>query len=232
MLPAGFRAIPSGHPLAALDGLGLGRRARLQVLARVAPAGDRWFFAGVAEHGGRCSPEPVLAGQFSRGPYLAHNWIELSVLTDAVAHPADGKSVRVAGTPLELRLLRRLAKLVPPGGHLMVEYESPHRRETFEGLVRGIPPAATPLGHALFQAGSGDSFKDWYYAEGGMEGPRKLQGNRARDAADLRRKWTALWRDLTGFLKGPRPGPLYAGARRNARSVLQQIDRMGVRSRA
>jgi len=231
MRQAGLRAIPKTHPLAALDGLALGRDARLKVHARVAPTGDRWFFAGVAEHAGRCGAAPVLAGQYSRGPSPGHNWVELSILSDRVAHPTDGTSLPIAGTPLERKLLRLLARLVPPGGHLMVEYESPHRRETFEGLIHGIPPVATPLGHALFQAGSGDSFKDWYYAEGGMEGPRKLQGNRALDAADRRRKWRALQQELNAFLRTARGGPLDATAGHNARSVLRQIDRVAVRSR-
>jgi hypothetical protein len=190
------------------------------VRARPAPAGDRWYFLGTAAAGTRRGKEPLLAGQFARGPYQAHHWVELSVLADAVPHPAGGKPIAVAGTALERRLLVRLTRLIPPGGHLMVEYESAHRRETFDALVHGVPAAATPLGHALFRAGAGDSFKDWYYAEGGMEGPRKLQGNRALDAADRRRQRAALQRELRAFLRGKLGS---ADDRARARAVLHAL---------
>ncbi len=220
MAATGFRHPPPRHPLAQVDALPLGREACLRVLMRRLPMGERWAFTGVAHAGGCSGPEPVVAGQLSRGPYAAHNWVELSVLTDAVRHPDGGAPIRIAGTALELRLLRRLARLVPRGGHVMVEYESPHRRETFDGLLHGVPPVATPLGLTLFLAGTGDSFKDWYYAEGGMEGPRKLQGNRALHAADRRRQWEALRRELKTYLR--QHGSLPEAVRARARTVLDR----------
>jgi hypothetical protein len=216
----GFRRPPPHHPLAQIDALPLTGKACLRVVMRRLVVGERWAFAGVAQTGRRSGPEPVVAGQISRGPYAAHNWVELSVLTDVVKDPDGGAPIRIAGTALELRLLRRLARLVPSGGHVMVEYESPHRRETFDGLLHGVPPVATPLGLMLFLAGTGDSFKDWYYAEGGMEGPRKLQGNRALNAADRRHKWEALRRELQTYLR--RHGALPEAVRARARTVLDR----------
>ena len=47
--------------------------------------------------------------------------------------------------------------------------------DTERALRHWVPPAATPLGLALLQAGC-RWFKDWYFPEGGREGGTKLQG--------------------------------------------------------
>ncbi|HEV3408624.1 MAG TPA: DUF1122 family protein, partial [Gaiellaceae bacterium] len=70
-------------------------------------------------------------------------------------------------------LVAALAALLPPGGYLMIAYGDD---ETERGLKRRFPPAVTPLGKALLDAGC-TWFKDWYYPEGWMEGGMKLQGN-------------------------------------------------------
>ena len=71
-------------------------------------------------------------------------------------------------------LVAALAALLPPGGYLMIGYGDD---ETERGLKRRFPPAVTPLGKALLDAGC-TWFKDWYYPEGWMEGGMKLQGNK------------------------------------------------------
>jgi hypothetical protein len=90
--------------------------------------------------------------------------------------------VTLDGQPHDIRdgdndraLFQMLAALVPPGGHLMVEYDSPFHEATARMLTLGYPPVTTPLGRRLFQAGV-RSYRDWYISEGGREGPRKLQG--------------------------------------------------------
>jgi hypothetical protein len=62
---------------------------------------------------------------------------------------------------------------------MMVEYDSKGWEETKLSLACGIPPVATPLGSMLFRVVCGVAFKDWHFAEGGSEGPRKLQGYKA-----------------------------------------------------
>ena len=75
---------------------------------------------------------------------------------------------------LAQQLFQYLADLIPPSGHMMVEYESPEQQATARSLASGIPPVATPLGYMLFSIGCGVGFRDWYITEGVSEGPRKL----------------------------------------------------------
>jgi len=95
--------------------------------------------------------------------------------------------------------LRRLARLVGPGGSVMVAYG---RDETERALRRRVPPSATPLGLALLDAGC-RWFKDWYFAEGGREGPAKLQGTVPLDAERARQSERALAQELAAFLARP-----------------------------
>ena len=73
--------------------------------------------------------------------------------------------------------------------------------ETERGLKRGVPPAATPLGHALLVAGC-TWFKDWYFAEGGREGETKLQANKPLTAELHRDQLASLREELAGWLGG------------------------------
>lgn len=105
-----------------------------------------------------------------------------------------------AGSRVSLReggadrnLFRALGESIPPGGHMMVSYEGDQRiqEETLRGHSAGVPPDATPLGLLLFLSGF-PLVKDWYLAEGGMEGPRKLWGEKAPDAG-----WERTFRERT-----------------------------------
>lgn len=87
-------------------------------------------------------------------------WIEAAVAGD------DERYLR--------ELVAALADLLPPGGRLMVAYGDD---ETERGLKRRFPPAVTPIGKALLDAGC-TWFKDWYFPEGWLEGGFKLQGNK------------------------------------------------------
>jgi hypothetical protein len=90
-------------------------------------------------------------------------------------------------------LFQSLAQLIPPGGHLMVSYEGadPLQRETDQALSAGVPPVLTPLGFFLFLSGF-RLVKNWYLAEGGHEGPRKLWGEKPPD-----RSWSVRWDQVT-----------------------------------
>jgi hypothetical protein len=127
---------------------------------------------------------------------------------------------------LEEELFCSLAELLPPGGHLMCEYESPGRAETLTALAQGVPPILTPLGFTLFRAGCGAGFKDWYMAEGWTEGPRKLQGFKSLGPAWWADKARALAQELLDFLSskgGRRYLEAYPDAAARARSVLQSL---------
>ncbi|HEY56100.1 MAG TPA: DUF1122 family protein, partial [Dehalococcoidia bacterium] len=68
-------------------------------------------------------------------------------------------------------------------------------------------------------------FKDWYFSEGGTEGPRKLQGYKALHEEDARLKNRELARELREFLRRPSlaDSELEKAARHRARAILSSI---------
>lgn len=131
-------------------------------------------------------------------------WIEAGVVLD------DEELLR--------DLVRALADLLPPGGRLMVVYGGD---ETEQGLKRGFPPVATPIGSALFAAGC-TWFKDWYFPEGWSEGEFKLQGNKPLSEEARRANLAALRTEVEAWLAatGEAEDELLARARRRARAAL------------
>ncbi len=75
-------------------------------------------------------------------------------------------------------------------------------RDTKTGLDRGYPPVITPPGFLLFAAGCGMGFKDWYFAEGGREGPEKLQGYKSINAEVAREKAERMLQEVRAFSRG------------------------------
>ncbi len=136
-------------------------------------------------------PTPVLEGIHSRGGKGIKAWIEVESYFHVVQFIDNGSPqiLDLPGTERERELLRILADTIPPGGHLMfayeVAYESAFHGETAEGLLVNIPPVCTPLGKLLFDSGF-RLVKDWYLAEGGFEGPKKLWGEKPADDAATR----------------------------------------------
>ena len=101
----------------------------------------------------------------------------------------------------------------------MVEYEKSMWIETQLGLLAGIPPLATRMGAMLYDIGCGDSFKDWYFPEGGQEGGRKLQGNRAytdQQSLEMARQRAG---ELEHYLAAPSRGDAAFDARARATAV-------------
>jgi len=137
----------------------------------------------------------------------------------------DGEKLDVAARGLDRRLFRMLGSLLPPGGHLMVEYESPSQQATERILGLGYPLAASPLGCLLLAAGC-LSLRDWYIAEGGREGPRKLQGFKPLDVEQGRERAAALVASLRELLARPpveAHGPWDRRARWLARRALAAL---------
>jgi len=187
------------HPLARLVREGM--RVRLGPAHR---SGARYF--QVLE-GGRL----LLAGLFRTGLFPAGNWAE--VMGTALDLPPEE----------EERLGRRLVECLPPGGHLMWEYET--RSATARDLERGVPPMLTELGLLLFRAGLEGGFRDWYIPEGWSEGPRKLQAFRPLDEAHRRRALIALSGEVLTFLERPQGRAFLAdaSARWRARRALGRL---------
>lgn len=193
----------SVDPLAgpsALDGAPVGEDVRLEVwLGPRNALGAQYFRCYLASDGGR-PVDPVVLGLHASGAFPAQCWVEVVAYRNILGMP-DGSTVEVP-PGIERLIFGALATLVPPGGHLMAEYDTASRATTARALEGRVPPAATPLGATMRAAGVGDAFRDWYVAEGGREGARKLQGFRAVDEAHARTRGVEMIAELRAFLRG------------------------------
>ena len=187
------------HPVARWHGAPVGDDMALDVwLGPSNAVGARYFRLYLqSEEFGR--PEaPLLLGMQNSGPHPGFNWVEVIEYRERL--PLDDGGHVIVPEGVERLVFQQLATLVPPGGHLMAEYDSPARRMTARALAAGAPPRATPLGATLAAAGCGVAFRDWYIAEGGREGPRKLQGFRAVDEEHERRRREETLAALRAFM--------------------------------
>lgn len=216
------------HPLAALAGAALGRH-RLQVLTGPPTrTGAQTFALRLTGPDGQTTPEPFLVGVFRPGRRPAETWVEVDWVDFNPVLLGAGR----AGDPVDLDaegliepLLSRLAGILPPGGSLMVEYANPRWQETARALALGVPPAATELGFLLIRAGCLGGFKDWYFAEGGWEGPRKLQAFRP-DPAAVPERARRLLAELRSFIEraaGAEGAGVVGACRRRALEVAEYL---------
>ena len=202
----------SDHPLMALNGRRLGR---YQVRVNYKPIRSRqgWvhFFLYLEDHRGWISsqegpdgewiPGPVLQGIHSGGGRGVAGWIEVGDYHPIIHFRSLGNSLgtlTLSENKIDQQIFNLLSGIIPPGGHLMfvyeVSFESPFHQETQQGLHKGISPVSTPQGILLFHSGF-RWVKDWYLAEGGHEGLRKLWGEKPIDEKEL-------WRfDLLTFFQ-------------------------------
>ncbi len=178
-----------GHPLARLQGRSLGGLRLAVFLGPTGAVGSRYFQLFALDREGRPSAAPLALGLYNAGRFPAYNWVELVRYLPRVRF--DGREESLAEGGREARLFRLLGSLVPPGGSLMVEYDSPEHALTARVLSQGYPPPCSPLGYSLLTAGC-LSFRDWYIAEGGREGPRKLQGFKPLDSETARERAASL----------------------------------------
>jgi hypothetical protein len=173
---------------------------RLAISARPIRSRSGWayFYAMLVGPRNEYSTTALAEGVASAGGRGVRPWLEVRIHPQVVF--ADQMKVETRERGLEKGVIEALAALVPPGGHLMVDYESGGQEETFAELVLGVPPLATRLGEMLFAAGFRGQFKDWYFSEGGHEGPRKLQANKPVDEQMAERVLRQHHHDLRAFL--------------------------------
>jgi hypothetical protein len=83
----------------------------------------------------------------------------------------------------------------------MISYEGEDtlHGDTMEELYRKVPPVATRLGSMMFHSGF-HYVKDWYLAEGGHEGPRKLWGEKGKTPSQDRLYVKRSMKELKLFL--------------------------------
>jgi hypothetical protein len=109
-----------------------------------------------------------------------------------------------------------------------VSYDSPFHRETQEDLIKGVPPVSTAQGELLFHAGF-RLVKDWYLAEGGHEGPRKLWGEKPLNGDEAREFDLRTFLQIVAFLsRKPNPASLVR-ERRTRSSALRIMGKLSLK---
>jgi hypothetical protein len=206
-------------------------------LDEIRPFRDRvgWshISVGLAGEKGRRVGGPVMTAIVSGGGRGVKPWIECRLYPEVIAGADRTIATRAEG--IEDALIAVMGAVIPPGGHLMIDYESGGQELTFNELRLGIPPAATSLGARMLAAGLVGEFKDWYFSEGGHEGPRKLQANKPPDDRSRHAAITARLRELRGFLKSlpskdRAPAEIVAQARERAADLIRIMNPKPVRS--
>ena len=212
-------SLPGEHPLARLDGLFLGETRVIVLLGPKNNVGSRYFQLWLADTEGHLSSEALALGLYNSGPFPAFNWVEFTRYQPRASFNRRQVDIRDGGH--DLALFEALSALVPVGGHIMCEYDSPSQKATERILTLGYPPAVSPLGYRLFQAGC-RSYRDWYISEGGREGPRKLQGFKPLNEEIASEKTAKLRAEVEGLLScdNSTNGEWGAIARRNAEAIL------------
>ncbi|MGB2696032.1 MAG: DUF1122 family protein [Dehalococcoidia bacterium] len=224
-LPTGWVPVTQepDHPLAALEGQGLAGAHLTVALGPSSRFGARYFALYISS-GSVMSREAVLTGLQHSGPLPTYNWIEVAATREQVTL-ADGKTLTIDAGQQE-RLFSLLYDFLPSGGHLMVEYDSTQRAQTARALALNVPPIATPLGELLFRIGFGAHFKDWQIAEGGSEGPRKLQAYKSPSQEDTKRWRDGAAQQIEAFLREARGSlEVVQAARERAQALLAELRR-------
>jgi len=197
----------------------------IQHLNDLPRVGWRWFALSLQDEKHRLSQEPVVEGIYSAGGKDGVKaWMEISVCQFAVF--PRGVIVDLHQQGLLPDLFLRLSSFVPPGGHMMVSYEDqdPLHQDTDRMLTWGVPPPVTPLGALLFRAGL-RLVKNWYLAEGGYEGPRKLWGEKPPDEGWARQWNRQVVSDIAEFLhrtEGLKDPAWLPDLRRSAREIEKE----------
>lgn len=169
---------------------------------------------------------PVFTGIYSSGRASLgiRGWIDGDYYEKV---SSDKATLNLSEFGLDVRLFKEIGSLIPPGGSLMVAYgmfwgESEVHKNTSQALNLGIPPIVTQIGYLLFHAGCWAGFKDWYIAEGGNEGPKKLQGFKALDRNDVKKRAEETIKLLEQFVikKPSNHSDLEEPAKERAREII------------
>jgi hypothetical protein len=164
-----------------------------------------WLYVDIdlADEHDKVSASHFATAIVSGGGRGVQQWVECRIFPQVQFN--DGRVVDARKLGLEAGIIRLLGKLIPAGGHLMIDYDSGGQDLTLSELVARVPPAASYLGELMFRAGFRGQFKDWYFSEGGHEGPRKLQANKSPNAAAARAALKEHLGVLRQFVRRPIP---------------------------
>jgi hypothetical protein len=170
-------------------------------------SGRTYFSIYLQDERGHCSQKPVVdRALYSVGGKGVLPWIEIGYYWADVIFQEERtvpKKVSIANSDTERDLFHLLGDLIPPGGHIMVPYELDDNvlsRMTFAALKKDVPMVATPIGFLLFRIGFTVPFRNWYIAEGGHEGPRKLHFEKPLTEQRAREVGEEITSELTAFV--------------------------------
>ncbi len=193
------------------------------------------------------SESPVFRGLYNAGrpSIFVPAWIDgefienpspsLPLVRSQIANPAipSGTPRPLAGvglgwgTPAE-EIAQKLGALIPPGGRFWLAYEAfegegEMMRETRAGLLASMPLVTTPIGFLLYRADCWLGLRDWHFPEGGREGPRKLQGNKAVSVEHLRQRASESIAELENFVHHRADNEVLKRAQARAGIVLPSL---------
>jgi hypothetical protein len=218
----------SFYPLKKLDGLKLKDfSVYLGEVKQLRFSGWKGFKLYLRNAAGKLSTLPAVKGIYSvGGKEGVKPWMDIEYREELQFQETEEKvfTIILSQNEQDRLLFKHIGALIPPGGHLMVSYEGDQKihLETIKSLSINIPPAATPLGHLILLAGF-QYVKDWYLAEGGFEGPRKLWGEKAPDKTWTKNFYGKTAQQMRGYLQRNPTSfhDLEESARSRAREVLK-----------
>ncbi len=180
------------------------------------------------------SESPIVRGTFSE-PVAALNlagWLDGEFIEEARLGDA---AVTLLNDTLDdglgLEVMRALGATIPPGGRLWLAYERYGEEgasvaETREGLLARVPLLATPIGLLLWAADCWLGLRDWHFPEGGREGPRKLQGNKALNSDHSRQRAVQARDELRAFIRRRARSDLERRAQHRAEKILKALEKI------
>jgi hypothetical protein len=183
-----------------------------------------WLYVDVAlvDPEGDVSTSRFVSAIVSGGGRGVKQWVECRIFPQVEF--GNGRVVNAREWRFEADFIGLLGQLIPPGGHLMIDYDSGGQDLTLAELVAQVPPPASHLGELMFRAGFCGQFKDWYFSEGGHEGPRKLQANKSPNPAAAKAALLDHLRTLKQFVR--RPLPKKPGQREIINGAIARAERL------
>lgn len=162
---------------------------------------ERYFELYLKATDGYRTYRPVIRGIYfsGKGKWI-RTWMEVSYNPKVKFTDERGgvDEIDISGSESEQRIFSLLSGTIAAGGRLMVEYSIKDHPDTLTALEMGAPPILTKLGYLLWKTGF-TSFKNWYFAEGWMEGNTKLQGEKPLNREIRRRQIKKLAQEVRDF---------------------------------
>ncbi len=183
---------------------------------------ERYFELYLKATDGRKTYRPAIrAIYFSGRGKSPRTWMEVSYDPKVKFTDESGGVVEIdiSGTEIEQRIFCLLSGTIAAGGRLMIEYSVTDHPETVRALEMGAPPILTKLGYLLWKTGF-TSFKNWYFAEGWMEGNTKLQGEKPLNREIRRRQIKKLAQEVRDFFES---GQNIRGLIPDAQTIYEEL---------